>query len=378
MKEIFFDAASTTKPRQEVLDTFTSVSLNNYGNASSNHGRGFLADDLLNKSRNQIAKYLEVKPEEIIFTSGATESNNLAIRGVAIHNKSWANHLITTKAEHPSVLNVFRKLETEGFKVSYLDYDKLGNLDLKSLESLLDEKTSLVSIMAVNNEIGYIFPIDKVNKIIKSRSRAFLHTDATQAIGKTEILPSSYDLLSFSLHKIQGLKGSGILVKKSNVNIDSIVYGGGQEFGLRSGTTPLPLIAASATAVRLAFSSYNNKVANAKSLKDYLSLELSKIDEVEVLSPEFSSPFILSFALIKHKASVISQGLSSKNIFVGTRAACSEKNKSYSLVALNAGYSKEISENVIRLSFSGDESIEEGKIFIKEFKDLLSSTKEAK
>ncbi len=378
MKKIYFDAASTTIPNKEVLDVFSATSLSTFGNASSNHKLGFEADELLSKSRNQIAKYLDVKSEEIIFTSGATESNNIAIKGVALHNLSWAKNIITTKVEHPSVLNVFKKLETDGFNVTYLDCDKEGNLDFQTLEKSLDNKTSLVSIMSVNNELGFIFPLEKIYNLVHSKSKAFLHTDATQGIAKTEIKSSSYDLLSFSLHKIEGLKGCGILVKKSNVNLDSIFQGGNQEFGIRSGTSPLPLIASSATAVRLAFLNMNFRVANAKNLKDYLKKELEKIDEVEILSPTNSSPFILSFALTKHKASVISQGLSDKGIYVGSKAACSEKLKSYSLVAFNAGYSKEISENIIRLSFSGNEEISDGELFIKEIKELLSTIKESK
>ena len=378
MKEIYFDAAATTKPSKEVLDVFTSVSLENFANANSNHELGFNAEALLTKSRNQFAKYLEVKPEEIIFTSGATESNNLAIRGIAFHNKSWANHLITSKGEHPSVLNVFKKLESEGFNVTYINYDTDGNLNLDQLEKSLDEKTSLVSIMNVNNELGYIFPIDKIYKIVKSKSKAVFHTDATQGIAKTKIDPNSYDMLSFSMHKIEGLKGCGVLVKKSNVILDSLLYGGSQEFGLRAGTTPLPLIASSARAIRLAFSSMEERIKKATLLKDFLLSELEKIKEVLILTPKVSSPFILSFALTKHKASVISQGLSNKGIFVGSKAACSEKVKSFSLTALSAGYSKEISENIIRLSFTGEEDIEEGKFFIKELNELLSSTKEGR
>ena len=374
MKEIYFDAAATTKPRKEVLDVFNELSLSTFANSSSSHKLGFASNSIINKSRVQISKYLNCKSNEIIFTSGATESNNLAIKGTAFHNASWGNKLITTKAEHPSVLNVFSYLEKKGFDVTYLDYDKDGNLDLNQLSSSLDNKTTLVSIMSVNNELGFIFPIDKIYKLVKSKSKAIFHTDATQAIGKIN-LDFNYDLLSFSLHKIEGLKGIGILVKKENVQLESQNLGGNQEFGLRSGTSPVPLIGSSATTIRLAFNDMDKKVSNSKLIWNYLYDELSKIDEIIVLSRNTGSPFILAFALTKHKASIVSQALSDNNIFVGTKSACSEKVHSYSSVTLNAGYSKEISENVIRLSFCGNETLDEAKEFIKVLKDILNTVK---
>ena len=374
MKEIYFDAAATTKPRKEVLEVFNELSLTTFANSSSSHKLGFEAESIINKSRSQIAKYLNCKSDEIIFTSGATESNNLAIKGASYHNASWGKHLITTKAEHPSVLNVFSFLEKQGFEVTYIDYDKNGNLNLDQLSSSIKSTTTLVSIMSVNNELGFIFPIDKIYKIIKSKSKAILHTDATQAIGKMN-LDFPYDLLSFSLHKIEGLKGIGILVKKSNVQLDPQNLGGEQEFGLRGGTSPVPLIGSSATAIRLTFQEVEKKVANSTLIWDYLNDELSKIPEIIVLSKKSGTPFILSFALTNHKASIISQALSDNNIFVGTKSACSEKVHAYSSVVLNAGYSKEISENVIRLSFSGEESLEDAKYFITKLKEILNTTK---
>lgn len=377
MKEIYFDSASTTKPNKEVIDVFSSLSLSYYGNAASSHKLGFDAENIINKSRDQIAKYIGCKSDEIIFTSGATESNNLAIKGVAYHNYSWAKKIITTKAEHPSVLNVFSHLEKKGFNVTYIDFDKDGNLDLNQFESALDKTTSLVSIMRVNNELGFIFPIEKIYKIIKAKSKAVLHCDATQAIGKME-LNFPYDLLSFSMHKINGLKGIGILVKKNNVQLESQNIGGSQEFGLRAGTSPVALIGSSATAVRLAFQNMDNKIANVRIVWDYLYNELSKIDEVVIISRKSGSPFILSFALTKHKASIVTQALSDRNIFVGTKAACSEKASSISQVTYNAGYSKEISSNGIRLSFIGDEKLEDAKYFITALKEILSEIKESK
>jgi cysteine desulfurase len=191
---IYFDCSATTQPYPEVLDTFLKVSRDDFANPSSNHALGYQASAMLEKARAQSAKYLGCLPEEVIFTSGATEGNNLAIKGVAYHQKSWAKRLITTKAEHPSVLSVFKELETEGFEVIYLDYDKDGHLDFNQLEASLNDETSLVSIMAVNNEIGYVFDIAKASQLIHQKTRAYLHVDATQAIGKMILPKTSYDL----------------------------------------------------------------------------------------------------------------------------------------------------------------------------------------
>lgn len=375
-KNIYFDCASTIKPFDEALKTFYDVSLNYYANASSNHELGFICNSVLEKARKQIAKYLKVLPEEVIFTSGASEGNNLAIKGIAYHNKSWAKRIITTKAEHPSVMQVFKKLETEGFSVVYLDYDKEGNLNLDQLKEALKEETSLVSIMKVNNEVGYIFNTEEAYKIIKENSRALLHVDATQAIGKENIDSSYYDLMTFSSHKIGGVKGSGVLVKKKNIILDEQILGGEQENGLRAGTTPLPLITSLATALRISYLTKDERRKNAIILNNYLRDELKKIDEVIITSPKNGTPFILSFALTKHKGSVIAEALSNKGIYVSTKSACSSREEGYSYVLRNASYDENISSNGIRLSFSGYETLEEGKEFITTLNEILATIKE--
>ena len=184
---IYFDCAATTMPYQEVLETYSKISTQYFANASSNHGLGFLSSSVLEKARAQIAKYLHANSDDIYFTSGATEGNNLAIKGVAYHNRGWAKRIITSKAEHPSVTNVFEELEKEGFDVVYIDYDTEGKLNLEQLKNALNEHTSLVSIMAVNNEVGYIFPMHEIYQIVKKNSKAVLHVDATQAIGKEDL-----------------------------------------------------------------------------------------------------------------------------------------------------------------------------------------------
>ena len=375
-EEIYFDYSATTRPYPEVIKTFDKVSFDDWGNPSSNHALGYHASETLEKARKQIAKYLFVKPEEVIFTSGASEGNNLAIKGVCYHNKGWANRIITTKAEHPSVLNVFKKLEEEGFEVIYLDYDMNGNLDLEQLKNSLNSKTSLVSIMAINNEVGYIFDIEKAYKIVKENSKATFHVDATQAIGKINFPSDYYDLMTFSGHKIGGLKGSGILVHKKSVMLDEQIIGGSQEGNLRAGTSMLGMDASIATALRISITTLEERTKNAIVINNYLREELSKIDEVKIITPkENSTPFILNFALVKHKGSVVSEALSNNHIYVSTKSACSSKEAGYSYVIKSAGYSLIEASNSIRLSFHGYETIDQAKIFIETLKEILSDLK---
>lgn len=371
MTEIYFDCASTTRPEREVLDVFQRVSLEDYANAASTHAMGNRADRLLEKARSQVASYFSLSPQEVIFTSGATEGNNLAIKGVAYHCRSWGRKLITTKAEHPSVLNVFRELEKEGFQVVYLDYGKDGRLDIEALESSLDEHVSLVAVMAVNNETGYVFDTKKVYDIVHAKSRAKLLVDATQAIGKESLSDIAYDLLTFSGHKIGGLKGSGALLRRKDVQLDAQILGGGQESGYRSGTAPVPLDCSLATALRLALRSLPERRAKAKALNSYLRDGLSKIDEVLLLSDENATPFILSFALREHKGSIVAEALSNMGIYVSTKSACSSREEGVSYVIQNAGYPERIARNAIRLSFSGKEDLEEGRLFLEGLGQVL-------
>lgn len=372
---IYFDCASTVKPYPEVLKVFSDISMNDFANASSNHALGFQCSSILLRARTQVAKYLHVLPEEVIFTSGASEGNNLAIKGIAYHNKGWAKRIITTKAEHPSVLSVFKKLEEEGFDVVYLDYDEEGRLDLEQLKEALKVPTSLVSVMSVNNEVGFIFPVDEIYSIVKKNSRAVVHVDATQSVTKENLNPASYDLMTFSGHKIGGLKGSGVLVKKKNVALDEQIIGGEQENGMRAGTTPLGLDCSIATGLRLSMSTQNQRREQAKKINTYLREELSKIDEIEITSKGNCSPFMLSFALKLHKGSIIAESLSNMGVYVSTKSACSSREEGYSYVLKNAGYDEVIASNGIRLSFSGTEDMKDAVDFISALKEVLSSVK---
>jgi len=374
---IYFDCASTIAPYPEALQTFVKVSTEDFANASSNHALGYASDTLLEKARAQVARYFGVKADEVIFDSGASEGNNLAIKGVAYHNRSWGKKLITTQAEHPSVLQVFHELEKEGFQVIYLSYDKEGNLDFDTLEKELDPSTSLVSVMKVNNEVGYVFDTERIHRLIQEkRLRTLLHVDATQAVGKMPLDPSGYDLLTFSGHKIGSVKGSGALIKKESVQLDPQILGGSQENGFRAGTSTVPEDAALATALRLTMNSMPERIENARKLNAALRKGLAEIGEVEILTPENGSPFVLNFALHKHKGSVVAEALSNAGVYVSTKSACSAREPGKSYVLSHAGYSDDIASNAIRLSFSGTEDLSEAASFLSTLNDVLSSLKE--
>ena len=229
--------------------------------------------------------------------------------------------------------------------------------------------------MSVNNEVGFIFPVDEIYSIVKKNSRAIVHVDATQSVTKENLNPSSYDLMTFSGHKIGGLKGSGVLVKKKNVVLDEQILGGEQENGMRAGTTPLGLDCSIATALRLSMSTQNQRREQAKKINTYLREELSKIDEIEITSKGNCSPFMLSFALKLHKGSIIAESLSNMGVYVSTKSACSSREEGYSYVLKNAGYDEVIASNGIRLSFSGTEDMKDAVDFISALKEVLSSVK---
>ncbi|MEJ8555298.1 cysteine desulfurase family protein [Tepidibacter sp. Z1-5] len=353
--EIYLDNSATTKPYKEVVDKMVYALTDQYANPSSIHRKGVLVEKEIKNARKEIAKYVGAKEKEIFFTSGGTESNNIIIRGTAYANHRSGKHLITTKIEHPSVLNTFKDLEKDGYEVTYLDIDENGLISFEDFKKALREDTILVSIMHVNNEVGAIQPVDKVGKYLsKLKRKVYLHVDAVQSFGKIDFKPSKYniDLMSVSGHKIHGPKGIGFVYIKENTKIKSIVTGGGQESAFRSGTENVPGIFGLSEAVRITMENLKDNIDKINNLKELLLNEInSNIDDIKVNSCEDGVCHILNISFIGIKGEILLHYLEEDNIYVSTGSACSSKKKG-SHVLIEMGLSNKEIEGAIRFSLS--------------------------
>ena len=376
MNKIYLDYAATTPVSEEVIDSYYKLLKENYANSDSIHELGSKAGTYLKKARNQIANLLNCKEDEIIFTSGSTESNNTAIKGVAFAYQNRGKHIITTKIEHPSVIDSCKQLEELfGFEVTYLDVLSDGKVDLEQLKSSLRKDTILVSIMAVNNEMGSIQDIKSISKIIKEKSTALYHIDATQAMCKEKLDYSLADLYNFSSHKFYGLKGSSVLVKKEKVRLVPILSGGQQEYGVRGGTVNWASHMMMAKSLRIGLESLNEHYNYVKDLKAYLLEKLSKIDGMVVNSPSDGSPYVLNVYFKNKRGEVIMNALSNKGIYVSTKSACSSRSKDYSASIYELTKDSIISKNSLRVSLSHLTTKEELDVFVKELKEIVDSLK---
>ena len=372
---IYLDYAATSPVNPEVLDTFIQVNNRFFANTSSAHKLGFEVGQLELKARQQIAKLFKLKENEVIFTSGATESNNLAIKGVCFKYSNRGKHIITSAGEHASVLNSFHQLEEKfGFRVTYLPIYDDGKVRLDDLKKAITDDTILVSMMAVNNEVGSINDIEEIASYLKSFPKIMFHVDATQAIGKIDLSYRDVDLVSISAHKINGFKGSGVLLKKENADLAPLLSGGGQEYSYRSGTTNFPYEVCISKTLRIALEQQNKHYQYVKELNDLLRQKLSEIDDLGFNSPIDASPYILNFHINK-KASVVSEALSNLGIYVSTQSACSSKKTSLSHVLKAMGKSDLISENSIRVSLSHLNKKEEMIEFASTLKTILKQIK---
>jgi len=287
---IYLDNAATTKPSEEVLMAFVEANRKYYANPASLHLAGKNSDNLLERSRKQILSLLEAPDGEVIFTSGGTEANNLAVIGLAYANHAKGGHIITTRIEHPSVLNAMIYLEKKGFEIDYLTADQQGLISLLELKNKIRKNTILVSIMHVNNEVGTVQPIAEFAKIIKENSRAVFHSDAVQSYGRLPISLAGVgpDAITISAHKINGLKGSGLLAIRKGLFVNAINFGGGQENGFRSGTVSVPNAAVFAKAMRLISS--ENKIASFSQWRNLLIDYIKTFDDVLVLAENTGAP----------------------------------------------------------------------------------------
>ena len=348
---IYLDYSATTPVNEEVLNTFNKVCRDYIGNPNSLHRLGKDANKLMNEATKQIASLLKVNETEIIYTSGATESNNLALKGVASFYKNRGKHIITTNLEHASIKETLNYLEKQGFNISYVNLLDNGLVDLSHLKSLITKDTILVSICYVDSEIGLKQPIMEIGKLLKAYPKVIFHVDGTQAVGKININLANVDLFSFSAHKFYGLKGIGCLIKKENIELESIIHGGKSNTIYRSGTPTLPLIISLAKALRLSFENLEIKYQKVLKLNQKIKKELKKYSEITINSNEYSIPHILNISLNQIKPETFIRAMEKYEIYFSTKSACSLLDTfSTSLLALNKN-EKEASTS-IRISLS--------------------------
>lgn len=367
---VYLDNSATTKQYDEVTELMVECMKNNFGNPSSLHRVGLNAEKLVKNARKQVANAIGVKEDEIIFTSGGTESDNMAIVGMARALKRKGNKIVTTKVEHPAVLESFKKLEDEGFETVYIDVDENYQVDVEKLKKAIDEKTILISVMHVNNETGAINPIEEIAKI---KGDALLHVDAVQSFGKLSIPTDGVDLISVSSHKIHGPKGIGALVVKKGLNIKPILVGGGQEKNLRSGTENVPAIVGFGLASELATANLEEKTANMADVRKYLAEKIKdEIEDVSFFTKEQSCPSVLNISFLGTRGEVILHSLETADIYVSTGSACSSNKSgkgSHVLKACNATQ-KEL-EGAIRFSFDEFNTIEQMDYVVENLKESV-------
>lgn len=351
---IYLDNASTTKLDPVVKETFSSALDKYYANPSSIHKLGQEANYLLNKTKDEILALLRCSDHQVIFTSGATESNNLAIKGVCLRYKNRGNHIITSIYEHPSVLEAFKQLEKEfGFEVTYLYPNSDGIISPQDVKKALKKETIFVSIMAVNNEIGSVNPIEQIADLLKDYPKVIFHSDAAQLIGKTNknINFDKIDLLTISAHKMHGLVSSGVLIKRKKIELLPLASGGGQEYNLRSGTNDLASALAFKKTLELTLSTSKERYLHVENLANRLISYLkSNPDLYELNLPKEINPYIINFSSIKKKGSVVVEALSNAGIMVSSISACHSSKEKGSYVVASLGKSELISNNTVRVS----------------------------
>lgn len=353
---IYLDNGATTKPHAEVIESFRKVSEMYFANPSSIHELGGIVSDLQSQAREQVAQLLDVNQNEIIFTSGGTESNNLAIKGIALEHQNRGKHIITTEVEHPSVYNACEALKALGFDVTFLPVDAYGLVHVEDIEKALRDDTILVSIMHVNNEIGSIQPIEEIAEVLAKYPKIFFHVDAVQSLGKVplKLNHEGIDLCSYSGHKINGLKGTGILYVKKGTSLFPLFHGGEQEFGIRSGTENVAGNVSFAKALRLIKEKERTQVNKLKVLRKKLLDGLCEIDGVEINSPEDGAPHIVHVSVPGLKPETVIHALYNQDIVISTQSACSSKKAEESRVLRSCGHSRDRATSGLRITLSYD------------------------
>ena len=371
---VYLDYSATTLVDKEVLNSFNKV-INDYpGNANSIHKLGMESKLLLDKATEQVANLLTVKPSEVIFTSGASESNNLAILGTIDAFPNRGKHIITTKLEHSSVLETLKYLETKGYVIDYVKLDDEGKVDLNDLDYLIDEETVLVTICEVNSEIGIKQDVNEIGKVIKKYPKCVFHVDGTQAIGKKEVNLDNVDLYSFSGHKIYGLDGVGCLIKKEYLKLNPIIHGGKSQTIYRSGTPTVALDVSLAKALKLMLSNYQDRYNKVVNNYNYLINELKNIDGVIINSNNNCVPHIINMSILGVKPETVLHALEQYEIYISTKTACSDK-EDYSLSVLELTKDLEKAKSSFRVSISYLTTKEELDYFLDKFKIIVKNLK---
>ncbi|GBG97439.1 cysteine desulfurase family protein [Lactococcus termiticola] len=373
---IYFDNSATTAIYPEALRTYTDVSTKIMGNPSSLHGLGTTATRLLEASRKQMAELLGIKPHELFFTSGGTESDNWILKGVAFEKRHFGNHIIVSSVEHPAVKNTAEWLATQGFDVDYAPVDSRGFVRLDKLSALLREDTILVSVMAVNNEIGAIQPIREISELLADKATISFHVDAVQAVGKMPVedfLTERVDFASFSAHKFHGPRGVGMAYIKSGKRLTPLLHGGGQENNLRSTTENLPAIASAAKALRLTLTDSEEKAQHVSRMKQILLDEISKYEKVTVFSGTGGFiPNILTFGIRGVRGEVVVHAFEEHDIYISTTSACSSKKNAAAstLTAMNVKGS--LATSAVRISLDFKNSMAEIESFLTIFRQVYA------
>lgn len=374
--EVYFDNSATTRVFDSVKDVVVKAMTEDYGNPSAKHRKGMEAEQYLRRAAADIAKTLKVKDKEILFTSGGTESNNMALIGTAMANHRAGKHIISTKIEHASVYNPLAFLEEQGFEVTYLSVDGKGHISMEELENSIRPDTILVSIMYVNNEVGAIEPVAEIASLIHGKNPGVLfHVDAIQAYGKLVIHPKKQgiDLLSVSAHKIHGPKGVGFLYIDERVKIRPLLYGGGQQKDLRSGTENVPGIAGMGVAAKEMYTDHRNKAEFITGLKDYMIDRMEQLDGVTVNSLKGSegAPQIVSVSVDGVRSEVLLHALEDKGIYVSSGSACSSNHPAISGTLKAMGVKKDLLDSTLRFSFGMFNTREEIDYCIETLEELL-------
>ncbi len=377
--EAYFDNSATTRPYDEVIDVMVDVMKSDFGNPSSLHQKGLDAEHLIKNSQEIISRQLKCLPEEIIFTSGGTESNNMAIIGSALAKRRSGKHIVVSSVEHASVSAVMQFLIREGYEVSYIPVNSDGKVDPEAFVEAVREDTILVSCMHINNEIGTVMPVEAIGKAVKAKNKnVYFHVDAIQSFGKIEVVPKkmSADLVSVSGHKIHGPKGSGFLYMKKGLLLRPIIYGGGQQSNMRSGTENVPAIAGLGKAVEITFKDFEKKIEYISSLRNRLITELTKIEDVysnsgDAQTEELRAPHIASISFTGVRAEVMLHALEDKGIYVSSGSACSSNKSKESAVLTAIGLDKAKLESTLRFSFAEENTQEELTYALDTIRELL-------